>query len=102
MHAVRTFSEIGFKLFIQPPWLDKIYRTKAVRIFYEVMDFMYGFGETCIQEELKKINKGTAKNNEENVDLLTFLLTYEKLDLKEVTANVVEMLLAAVDTVSIL
>ena len=67
------------------------------------MDVMYDFGNSCIENRLSEIRKrlenGEAQD-EDAAEFLTFLIGRDDINSTEITANLVEILMAAVETVS--
>lgn len=65
------------------------------------MDVMYDFGDALVQKKLVEIAENAKEIDEEKgAEFLTFIVASKKLSSKEITANLVEILMAAVDTVS--
>jgi len=100
--AVEKLSREILKVFVTPVWIDKFYRFKAVQVFYDCMDVMYNFGDMCIEERLNEIRDKLGNgdlNDEDAADFLTFLISRDDISSKEISANLVEILIAAVETV---
>ena len=68
------------------------------------MDIMYNFGDMCIEKRLNeirdKLGDGDFKD-EDAAEFLTFLISRDDISSKEISANLVEILMAAVETVGI-
>ena len=100
--AVEQLSHQLLKVFIIPAWVDKFYRLKAVQEFYDCMDIMYNFGDMCIEKRLHEIRDKLGSgdfNEEDSAEFLTFLISRDDISSKEISANLVEILMAAVETV---
>ena len=66
------------------------------------MDVMYNFGDLCIENRLNEIREQLENgefNDEDAAEFLTFLISRDDISSKEITANLVEILMAAVETV---
>lgn len=59
-------------------------------------------GQIHVDNKLKAIQSQLDQGEEVNGGLLTYLLVSKELTLEEIYANMTEMLLAGVDTVSLL
>lgn len=102
--AVEQLFRQFLKVFVIPVWIDKFYRLKAVQEFYDCMDVMYNFGDMCIEKRLNEIRDKLGNgdyNDEDAAEFLTFLISRDDISSKEVSANLVEILMAAVETVGI-
>jgi len=100
--AVEQLFEKILKVFVIPIWIDKFYRLKAIQEFYDCMDIMYNFGDMCIEKKLNEIRdklKNGDFNDEDSAEFLTFLISRDDISSKEISANLVEILMAAVETV---
>lgn len=65
------------------------------------MDVLYGFTDQEVKEKLQQIQQGAVNYKDDGrVDFLTFLIGNKKLALDKITNNFVEIMFAAVDTVS--
>lgn len=66
------------------------------------MDVLYNFGDMCINKKMSeiqgKLESGDIQN-EDAAEFLTFLISRDDMNFKEITANLVEFLMAAVETV---
>ena len=68
------------------------------------MDIMYNFGDMCIEKRLNEIQGKLGNgdlNDEDAAEFLTFLISRDDISSKEISANLVEILMAAVETVGI-
>ena len=68
------------------------------------MDIMYNFGDMCIEKRLNEIRDKLGSgdlNDEDAAEFLTFLISRDDISSKEISANLVEILMAAVETVGI-
>ena len=68
------------------------------------MDIMYNFGDMCIEKRLNEIQDKLGNgdlNDEDAAEFLTFLISRNDISSKEISANLVEILMAAVETVGI-
>ena len=68
------------------------------------MDIMYNFGDMCIEKRLNEIRdklRNGDLNDEDAAEFLTFLISRDDISSKEISANLVEILMAAVETVGI-
>jgi len=66
------------------------------------MDVMYNFGDKCIEKKMEEIReklKNGDIRDEDAAEFLTFLISRGDISSKEITANLVEILMAAVETV---
>jgi len=66
------------------------------------MDVMYNFGDKCIEKKMEEIREKLENGNirdEDAAEFLTFLISRDDISSKEITANLVEILMAAVETV---
>ena len=90
------------KILTIPGWVDKFYRLKSVQEFYDCMDVVYNFGDMCINKKMSeiqgKLESGDIQD-EDAAEFLTFLISRDDINFKEITANLVELLMAAVETV---
>jgi hypothetical protein len=78
------------------------YQSFYVRNFYNGMDVLYNFGGALVEEKLVEIAEKAKEIDEDaGAEFLTFLVASKKISLKEITGNLVDILMAAVDTVSI-
>ena len=102
---IATVAELShqiLKVFVIPVWIDKFYRFKAVQVFYDIMDVMYNFGDMCIEKKFNEIRDKLGNgdfNDEDAADFLPFLISRDDISSKEISANLVEILIAAVETV---
>lgn len=66
------------------------------------MDVLYNFGDMCINQKMSeiqgKLESGDIQD-EDAAEFLTFLISRDDMNFKEITANLVEFLMAAVETV---
>lgn len=66
------------------------------------MDVLYNFGDMCINKKMSeiqgKLESGDIQD-EDAAEFLTFLISRDDMNFKEITANLVEFLMAAVETV---
>ena len=100
--AVEQLFHKILKVFVVPIWIDKFYRLKAIQEFYDCMDVMYNFGDMCIEKKLNEIRDKLENgdfNDEDSAEFLTFLISRDDISSKEISANLVEILMAAVETV---
>ncbi|XP_031563666.1 sterol 26-hydroxylase, mitochondrial-like [Actinia tenebrosa] len=101
INAVQTVFSSFLKLLLYPEWMAKMYKTKRLRAFYDAMDVMYDFGDALVQEKMIEIAENAREIDEDKgAEFLTFIVASKKLSSKEITANLVEILMAAVDTTS--
>ena len=66
------------------------------------MDVMYNFGDKCIEKKMEEIREKLENGDirdEDAAEFLTFLISRGDISSKEITANLVEILMAAVETV---
>ena len=66
------------------------------------MDVMYNFGDKCIEKKMEEIReklKNGDIRDEDAAEFLTFLISRGDISSKEITAHLVEILMAAVETV---
>ena len=66
------------------------------------MDVMYNFGDKCIEKKMEEIREKLENGDirdEDAAEFLTFLISRDDISSKEITANLVEILMAAVETV---
>ena len=66
------------------------------------MDVMYNIGDKCIEKKMEEIREKLENGNirdEDAAEFLTFLISRDDISSKEITANLVEILMAAVETV---
>ena len=100
--AVKEMFALALKVFLIPVWIDKFYRLKGIQQFYDCMDVMYNFGDLCIENRLNEIREKLENgdfNDEDAAEFLTFLISRDDISSSEITANLVEILMAAVETV---
>ena len=100
--AIEEMSVLILKVFLIPVWIDKFYRLKGVQQFYDCMDVMYNFGDLCIENRLNEIREQLENgdlNDEDAAEFLTFLISRDDISSSEISANLVEMLMPAVETV---
>lgn len=66
------------------------------------MDVLYNFGDMCINQKMSeiqgKLESGDIQD-EDAAEFLTFLISRDDINFKEITGNLVEFLMAAVETV---
>ncbi|XP_048576536.1 sterol 26-hydroxylase, mitochondrial [Nematostella vectensis] len=99
--AIQNLFSVFIKMVFMPVWVTKFYETKAVKMFYQSMDTLYDFTDKCVEEKLKEINERNVDADENSeAEFLTFLVASKSLSLSEITSNLVEILMAAVDTTS--
>ena len=102
IEAVEKLFEVFLKAFPVPVWIDKFYRPTLFTEFYDCMDVMYNFADRCIERRLEEIREKLEMGNirdEDAAEFLTFLISRDDINSKEITANLVEILMAAVETV---
>lgn len=102
IEAVERLFKIIFQVFVIPVWIDKFYRLKSIQEFYDCMDVMYNFGDTCIEKKMEEIRDKLENRDiqdEDAAEFLTFLISRDDINSKEISANLVEILMAAVETV---
>ena len=66
------------------------------------MDVMYNFGDKCIEKKMEEIGEKLENGDirdEDAAEFLTFLISRDDISSKEIRANLVEILMAAVETV---
>ena len=100
--AVEQLVHQILKALVIPAWIDKYYRFKVVQEFYDCMDVMHNFGDMCIEKRLNEIRDKLGSgdlNDEDSAEFLTFLISRDDISSKEISANLVEILMAAVETV---
>ena len=100
--AVEKLFKVFLKVFVFPIWIDKIYRVKPIQEFYDCMDVLYSFAYNCIEKKLEEIQEKLENGDvqdEDAAEFLTFLISRNDISSKEITANLVEILMAAVETV---
>jgi len=103
IQATDKLFKLALKVFVIPVWIDKFYRLKSVQEFYDFMDVMYNFGDKCIEKKMEEIReklKNGDIRDEDAAEFLTFLISRGDISSKEITANLVEILMAAVETTS--
>lgn len=103
IEAVEKLFEVFLKAFPIPVWIDKFYRPTLFKEFYDCMDAMYNFADRCIERRLEEIREKLEMGNirdEDAAEFLTFLISRDDINSKEITANLVEILMAAVETTS--
>ncbi|XP_078365225.1 cytochrome P450 10-like [Oculina patagonica] len=101
--AVEELFVLFLKVFLIPVWVDKFYRLKMIQQFYDGMDVLYDFGDKCIENRLNEIREKLENgdfNDEDAAEFLTFLISRDDISSSEITANLVEILMAAVETTS--
>ena len=94
--------DLVLKVVVVPIWIDKFYRPKNFQEFYDGMDVMYNFGNWCIENRLNEIREKLENGevqDEDAAEFLTFLISRDDISSTEITANLVEILMAAVETV---
>lgn len=102
IQTVEDLFHLFLKVFLIPVWIDKFYRLKGIQQFYDCMDVMYNFGDKCIENRLKEIREKLESGelqDEDTAEFLTFLISRDDISSTEITANLVEILMAAVETV---
>lgn len=100
--AVEQLFDQILMVFVIPVWIDKFYRLKSIQEFYDCMDVLYNFGDMCIEKRLNEIREKLENgdlNDEDAAEFLTFLISRDDISSKEISANLVEILMAAVETV---
>ena len=103
IQAAEKFFELTLQLAAIPAWIDKIYRVKAFQEFYDCMDVMHSFADNCIEkkfEEIKEKLENGDVQDEDAAEFLTFLIRRDDITSKEITANLLEVLMAAIETVT--
>ncbi|CAH3041019.1 unnamed protein product [Pocillopora meandrina] len=103
IEAVGKMFNLILKVYVIPLWIDKFYRPKSFREFYDCMDVMYDFGNSCIENKLSEIRRRLENGEEQDEDaaeFLSFLISRDDISSTEITANLVEILMAAVETTS--
>lgn len=68
------------------------------------MDVMYNFGDMCIEKRLNEIwdKLGNGDYNDEDVvEFLIFLISRDDISFKEISVNLVEILMVVVEMVGI-
>lgn len=102
IEAVDKLFKVLLKVFFIPVWIDKFYRLKSIQEFYDCMDVLYNFGDVYIQKKMREIQEKLESGDiqdEDAAEFLTFLVSRDDISSKEITANLVEILMAAVETV---
>lgn len=102
IEAVGKMFNLILKVYVIPLWIDKFYRPKSFQEFYDCMDVMYDFGNSCIENKLSEIRRRLENGEEQDEDaaeFLSFLISRDDISSTEITANLVEILMAAVETV---
>ena len=101
--ATEKLINVFLKVAVVPVWIDKFYRTKLVQEFYDSMDVLYNFGDKCVQSKLEEIQRRAKQGedvlHEDSSEFLTFLVARDDIESKEITASLVEILMAAIETV---
>ena len=90
------------KIVLIPAWIDKLYRLKSVQDFYDQMDVLYSFGDRCIEKKMSEIQGRLDQGDiqeDDAAEFLTFLISREDINFKEITSNLVELLFPAIETV---
>ena len=102
IEAAHNMFRVALKVFLVPVWIDKFYRLKSIQEFYDYMDALYDFGDMCIEKKMREIQEKLERGDiqdEDAAEFLTFLVSRDDISSKEITANLVEILMAAVETV---
>ena len=101
--AHRVFR-LALKIFLIPAWIDKLYRFKLVQEVFDHLDILHNFGDMCIEKKMSEIQGRVDKGDiqdEDAAEFLTFLVSREDINFKEITSNLIELLFPAVETVCI-
>ena len=90
------------KVFTIPVWIDKFYRPKLFKEFYRLMDAMYNFADRSIKKRLDEIREKLEKGDigdEDAAEFLTFLISRDDINFEEIKVNLLEILMASIETV---
>ena len=102
IESVRKLITLFLAVLLIPSWIDKFYRLKLVQDFSENLDVVYNFGDTCIKKKMSEIQERLDKGDigeDDTAEFLTFLISREDITFKEMTANLIELLFPAIETV---
>ncbi|XP_068725389.1 cytochrome P450 10-like [Montipora capricornis] len=103
IESAHKFFTTVLKIVLIPAWIDKLYRLKSVQDFYDQMDVLYSFGDRCIEKKMREIQGRLDKGDiqeDDAAEFLTFLISREDINFKEITSNLVELLFPAIETTS--
>ena len=104
IESARRLFRLVFKIFFIPAWIDKLYRFKSVQQCYDDLDILHNFGDMCIKRKMSEIqgrlDEGDIRE-EDAAKFLTFLISREDINFKEITSNLIELLFPAIETVCI-
>ena len=90
------------KVLAIPVWIDKFYRPKLFKEFYRHMDAMYNFADRSIDKRLDEIREKLEKGDigdEDAAEFLTSLISRDDINFEEIKVNLLEILMASIETV---
>ncbi|XP_033113129.1 cytochrome P450 27C1-like [Anneissia japonica] len=99
--AINKMFSTLWPLMMLPMRLHTSLNTKVWRRHVEAWDTIWNTAMKYINQKCKSISESNKSHQEDDVvDILTYLLANEKLPMNEICGNVAELLLGGVDTTS--
>lgn len=103
---VQNFFNVTNRMFFGLPF-HKIWRNKNWKELVRSLDFILSYASRLVEEKIEQIEQQSSEQGESahaelGEDFLTYMIHSGKMDIHEIAANAIDLLLAGIDTVSVI